>query len=171
MLGAQPVNVADDLYRNAALGGLRRRRGVTPLGSNQGQFAGIKPATAAARALVHLDPASGAEEVPLEFDARATGTLAFAGPVHDQALLVLDVHQRLTRDLMLFINPLQFESIKPNPAATALAGVHKQVADWEWCQFIGTGWAFHRLIGVPGEYLARWQPMRKEFCRRAQPAG
>jgi hypothetical protein len=99
------------------------------LGSNQGQFARIEPVTAAVGALVHLDPAFGAEEVAVELYAGAAGTFAFAGWVHDQPLVTPEVEQGLFRSLLLFINPLHLEGIKPNPGATALAGVHGEAAN------------------------------------------
>ena len=83
VLGSKAVKIANDVDRNAELPSLVRGRSLTLLGSNQGQFAGIEPVTSATRALVHFDPAFGAEEVPAEFHARAAGTFKFMGFVHD----------------------------------------------------------------------------------------
>jgi hypothetical protein len=92
VLGSQAIKIADEFGGKAGLaGGVPRDGGLTFLGSNQGQFAGIEPITGAIRALVHFDPAFGAKEVPVEFHACAAGAFAFAGLVHDQALVTLDV--------------------------------------------------------------------------------
>src|ERR1035437_7257120 len=63
VLGLQAVEIADDIFGNAGLADRARGRGWCLLGSNQGQFAGIEPVDPAVGALVHFDPAFGAEEV------------------------------------------------------------------------------------------------------------
>jgi hypothetical protein len=150
LLGLQAIKVADDLGRNAGMAGLLNDLGLTVLGSNQGQFAGIKPIPGAVRALVHFDSAFGAKEVPVEFHARAAGTLTFAGLVYNEALIALNVQQRLSGNFTHFIYFLQLEGIEPNPPATTLANIYGKVADLEFRQFVETGWAFHRLT-VPLE--------------------
>jgi hypothetical protein len=118
---------------------------LTSFGSNQSQFAGIESVAGAVRALVHFDPAPGAEEMPLQLDARAPRTFALPGPVHRQSFVALDLQQVLSRGLALVIHSLQLEGIKPNPAATSLANVHSKVAKFEFSQFVETGRAFHKL--------------------------
>jgi hypothetical protein len=145
LLGPQTVNIPNDVHRNAGLPNLVWTRSVTFLGSNRGQFTGIEPVTGATGALVHFDPAFGAKEVPVESHARAAGTFTLAGLVHDDALVALDVQQKLTRSLALLIHAPQFEGIKPNPPATTLADIYGQVVDLEGGQVIETGWAFHIL--------------------------
>ena len=132
VLGLQAVEIADDIFGNAGLADRARGRGLGLLGSNQGQFAGIEPVAPAVGALVHFDPAFGAEEVAVEFYAGAAGAFTLAGWVHDQSLVASDVEQGLSRGLMLFINLLHLEGIKPNPAATALAGVHGEAANLQF---------------------------------------
>jgi hypothetical protein len=102
------------------------------LGSDQGQFARVEPVAAAVGALVHFDPAFGAEEVPVELDARAAGTFALAGCVQDQPLVALDVQQGLPGGLTLLIDLLQFEGIEPYSTATALAGIHREAANLQF---------------------------------------
>ena len=78
-----------------------------------------------------MNLAFGAKEVPVEFHPSAARTFTLAGLVHDYAFVALDVEQGLSRGFALFISLLQFEGIKPNPAATALTGVQDDVADWQ----------------------------------------
>ena len=131
-LGLQAVEIANDGLRNAGLPTLVCGRGLCLLGSDQGEFTRVEPITVAVRALVHLNAAFGAEEMAMEFHAGAAGASALAGWVHDNSLIVLDVQQGLSRSLRLFIDLLQLEGIKPNPAATALAGVQNEVADLQF---------------------------------------
>jgi len=126
--------------------GLLRGRGLSPLGTDQGEFARIQPVATAARALVHFNPALGAKEVPMELYPCASGTFTLAGLVHNQALVPSNVQQGLPHALMLFIHFLQLEGIKPNPAATALADIHNEAADLQFGELIETGWASHRLV-------------------------
>jgi hypothetical protein len=65
--------------------------------------------------------------------------------IHSQALVASNVKQGLPQALILFIYFLQLEGIKPNPAATALADIHHELADLQLAQFIETGWASHKL--------------------------
>jgi hypothetical protein len=127
------------------LPGLFRGRGLSPLCSDQGEFARVEPVAAAVWALIHLNPASGAKEMPMELHPRAAGTFTLAGLVHSQALVASNVQQGLPYALTLFIYFLQLEGIKPNPTATALADIHNEGTDLQLVQFIETGWAFHRL--------------------------
>jgi hypothetical protein len=87
----QPVKVANDLLRNARLSGVFRTRGLSPLGSNQGEFARIEPIATAVRALVNLNPPFGAKEMPMQLHPRAAGTFALAQLVHNQVLIASNV--------------------------------------------------------------------------------
>jgi hypothetical protein len=109
------------------------------------QFARIEPVSGAIWALVHFDLAFRTEEVPVKFYAVATRALPFTGSVHHEALVAFNVQQRFARRLMLFIDLLQFEGIKPNATAAALADVHGEFADLDFGQLIEAGWTFHRL--------------------------
>ena len=75
----QTVKIANDFLGNAGQPSGGRSRGLGFLSSNQGQFARVELVAAAVRALVHFHPAFGAKEVPVEFHARATWTVALAG--------------------------------------------------------------------------------------------
>ena len=126
--------------------GLFRGRGLSPLGTDQGEFARIQPVATAVRALVHFNPALGAKEVPMELYPCASGTFTLAGLVHNQALVPSNVQQGLPHALTLFIYFLQLEGIKPNSAAAALAGIHGDTADLQLGQLIKTGRAFHSVL-------------------------
>ena len=108
-----------------------------------GQLPGVKPVTATVRAFVHLDPPPGAEEMAVELDALAARTLPLAGWVHNNLFVPLYPKQRLCSDLALFFHALQFEGVKPNAPAAALADIHIQAADLQLCQFMETRWTFH----------------------------
>jgi len=132
LLGLEAVKVADDGLRNG--GSPSRVRGgvLSLLGSDQGEFARVEPVTATARALVHLDAAFGAKEMPVEFHPCAAGTFALAERVHDQPHVARDVQQGLACGLTFLIDLFQLEGIKPNPAATAPAHIHGDAANLEF---------------------------------------
>jgi hypothetical protein len=106
--------------------------GLTLLGPDQGEFARIKPVAAAVRALIHFHSTFGAKEMSVQLHTLAPGTPALAGRVHDYAFVTLEVEQGFPRSLTLFIDLLQFEAIKPNPAATALTGIENEIADLQF---------------------------------------
>ena len=78
VLGSEAVKIPNDVLRNAGLPGWDRGRGLSFLGSNQGQFACVEPVASAVRALVHFNSTLGAEEMPMQLYPRATGTFPLA---------------------------------------------------------------------------------------------
>ena len=107
---------------------LRVSRGFGSLRADLGQLAGVKPIPRTIGTFVDFDAAFGAEEMAVQLHARATRALTLAGAVNHQPLVVLDLQQPLTCRFVRFVHPLQFEGIEPNPAASALANIHRQVA-------------------------------------------
>lgn len=143
--GSQAVEIANDVGGNAGAARLARRGSLTCLGSDHGEFAGIKPVSSAVWALVHFNAAFRAEEVPMELHVRAAGTFAFVGVVQDQALVALDVQQWFSGSLILFVNLLEFEGIEPDPTAATLADIYGNASDLGLGQLVETDWAFHDL--------------------------
>jgi hypothetical protein len=104
-------------------------RGFTAFDADLFQFAGIEPITAAAWALVHLDPALGTEKVPVKFYFRAARAVAFARTIYHNVLMALNTKQRFTGGLVLFVDALQFERVKPDTATPTLANVDLKTTD------------------------------------------
>ena len=93
------------------------------------EFTCIEPVTAAIGALIDLDPPLGTEVVPMQFYPLASRAIAFAAGVDNDLVIPLNMKQRLTGSLVFFVDSLQFEGIKPYPAATALADIDFETAD------------------------------------------
>jgi hypothetical protein len=125
------------------------------LGANGSQFTGIQPVTRAVGTLIDLDFAFCAKEMPEQFDALAAGTFAFANGIHHDVLIPLELHQRLSSLLVLIVDLLELESVKPDPAATALANVDDELADLKLAQFVEASRAFH--LNIDCTKLARFQ--------------
>ncbi len=92
------------------------------------KFSRIQPVPAAIGTLIHLDTPFGAEEMTVEFDVRASRAIPFAGSVYHNPLIALNMKQRFPGGFVLFVDALQFERVKPDPAA-ALANIDLQTAD------------------------------------------
>jgi hypothetical protein len=101
----------------------------TTLETNLFQFAGIEPIAAAAWALVHFDPALGTEKVPVKFYSRAARAIAFARTVYHNVLIALNMKQGFASRLVLFVDALQFERVKPDTATPTLANINFKTTD------------------------------------------
>ena len=111
------------------------------------EFAGVEPVAAATRAVIHFHLFFGAEEMALELHAGAARTIAFAGAIHQQRGVVLEMQHFRRRDFVLFIKALEFKRIEPDARATAFAGIHGHAPDGELGQFMETSGTFHRRTG------------------------
>jgi hypothetical protein len=143
-LGLKAVEIPDELSGNAALGGLPGLFAFALLRLNPGELAGVEPVTGAVRTLIHFNAAFGGEEMAVELYAGAPGAVAFAERVHGHAFVALDPKEGIAGSHLL-IRALQFEGVKPDPAAAALADVHAQAADLNLGQYITARRAFHDL--------------------------
>src|SRR6185295_5325044 len=121
------VEVTDDGAVDTDLGDFALLRRVAHFIADFLQFTGVEPETAAAGALVHFDLFLRAEEMAFEFEAIATGTVAFAAEVHVKLRVALDIDQPL-RGLVWFVHFLQFKGVEPYAAAAAEAEVHGEAA-------------------------------------------
>jgi hypothetical protein len=79
--------------------------------------------------------------MPLEFHIGAAGTIALAFEINHGALD--NFEQGDPGGLVLFVNPLKFESVEPDAAATALAYIHGNRPDLCGAQFVKACGALH----------------------------
>ena len=107
------------------------------------QFARVEPIAGAIRAVVDFDPLPGAEEMALEFHASAAGAITLASVVNDEPRIALNAQEVLVLDFVLFVHALEFEGVKPEAAAAAVAGVDIDAAEVDFRKFVGTGGAVH----------------------------
>jgi hypothetical protein len=107
------------------------------------QLTGVQPVAAAIGALIHFDTAFGTKEMPMQLDAEATGTFAFAPRVDAKAPIALDLQERFPGWLVGIVHTLHLEGIKPDAATATLADIHSKIADLDFSQLVEAGWAFH----------------------------
>jgi hypothetical protein len=107
------------------------------------QLARIEPVAIAIRALVHFDSPFGAEEMAHQLYPLTPRAISLAGRIDNYIFVVLDFQQILPGAFLLLVNPLEFERVKPNTAATALANVDLEIAHLPPGQFIEASWTFH----------------------------
>ncbi len=124
------------------------------------QLSGIEPVTPAIGALIDLDLAFGAEKMPVQPHAIATGTIAFARGIDGDPLVPLEMEQRFTGYFIFFIDALEFKGVEPYPTAASLTDVNDQAADLHLSQLIEASWAFHKLT------LPQGKPQITPYLRR-----
>src|SRR5262249_42184795 len=75
------------------------------------EFARVEPVTGAVRAMVHLDLATSAEEMALEFHAVAARTGALSGRVHAHGGVDLDAQEMFGGRFTLLVHALKFKRV------------------------------------------------------------
>jgi hypothetical protein len=78
-----------------------------------------------------------------QFHPFAARAISLASRIDDHIFVALNFEQVLSGTLLLLVNALKLERIKPNAPATTLANVHLEVANLPPGQFIVASWAFH----------------------------
>jgi hypothetical protein len=109
------------------------------------QLTCIEPVPAAIGALVDLDAAFRAEEMPMEFDLGTPRAFALARRVNHNAFGPAYPKQRLACPLIFFVDLLQFKRVKPDAAAPVLAYIDHQLSDLHLREIIEARWTFHIL--------------------------
>jgi hypothetical protein len=112
------------------------------------QFARIEPVTIAVRALIHFDPALGAEEMAHQLHPLAARAISLARCIDDHIFITLDFEQMFSRAFLLVVDALKLERVEPYAAATALANIHLQIANLPLGQFIEASWTLHDAISI-----------------------
>lgn len=138
------VKKADGFHGKARTAGFGGFGGDSFFAADLFEFAGIEPIAAATGAVIHFHLFFGAEEMAFELHAGAARAIAFAGAIHHQRRVVLEMQNLGRRDFVLFIEALEFKRIEPDARATALAGIHRHAPDGELGQFMKTSRTFHR---------------------------
>src|SRR6185436_17864969 len=85
------------------------------------QFACVEPVSAAARALIDLDPPFGAEVAPFQFHTLAFRTGALVSGIHVKIRIALDVDQPGAGRFLRLVHLLKLECVEPNAAAAPAA--------------------------------------------------
>jgi len=143
-LSAKPIQVADGLAGNRIGARFRREFGLGFFDPDFRQLTRVEPVTIAVRALVDFDFAAGAEEMALQFHVLASRTGPFPGDIDDERGVAMDIEQKFTRALFLFVHLLEFECVEPNAAAAAMAGIDGESSHAHLSEFIEASRAFHR---------------------------
>jgi hypothetical protein len=79
--------------------------------------------------LINFEAALGAVKVAVQSDFGAAGAFPLARGVNHNTFVALDIQKMFPGFLFLLIDPFQFECVKPDAAATALAHIQHQISD------------------------------------------
>ena len=142
-LSLQPIKIPNYLRRNVGLAGGFDFCVTCALGPDQGQLAGVEPIAAAIRTVIHLDGAPGVKKMATEFNAVAARAIAFAGVIHVQPWIALDIGEEFARGFVFFVHALEFEGVEPDAAAATVANIHGHSAHLHLGQFIEASGTFH----------------------------
>jgi hypothetical protein len=142
LLTFKAVKIPDKLGGDAAAAGHRELLSQGLFLPDLGQLTRIQPVPAAIRTLIHLHPALGAEEVPMQLDSGASRAFPLLRWVHDYPRVRSKMQQGVP-GLVLFINLLEFEGIKPNSGTAVLTDIDSKSADLDFGQFVETCRTFH----------------------------
>jgi len=152
----EAIQIPNRFRRNGGTRGLTEFLFLGFFFADRRQFARIEPVTVAIRALVHFDPAFGAEEMAHQLDPLASRTISLARCIDDHIFVALNFEQMLSGAFLLLVNSLKLERVEPNAAATTLANVHLEIAHLPPGQFVEASWTLHDAISeVLGRFVKR----------------